>query len=187
MGAVRQTREPRKFTPEEYLTLEENADYRSEYIHGEIYAMSGASFKHVIIATNIVAGLHAQLKGKPCRVLSVDMRVQSEHADFYTYPDIAIVCDKPEMDVRNTLKNPRVIIEILSPSTAAYDRNEKFSYYKNILSLEEYILIDQEKPFFESFRKTATGWLQTTATDVLRIETIDCLLKVEDVYDKTEI
>ena len=140
-----------------------------------------------MIATNIVVSLGLQLKGKPCRVLSVDMRVQSAAADFYTYPDIAIVCDKPEFDGRNTLKNPKVIIEVLSPATAKYDRNEKFEYYKKISSLETYVLVEQDSKFFELFNKADAGWVQTTSKDIIAIDAIGCTLAAADVYDKTEL
>src|SRR5262249_39888199 len=120
-----------RFTPEEYLALERAAERRSEYYAGEIFAMGGASRKHIVIVANISGQLWSQLKGRPCRVYPNDMRVKVSPTGLYTYPDVAVVCglDQFDDDHQDTLLNPTVIIEVLSKSTEAYDRGKKFEHY----------------------------------------------------------
>src|SRR2546423_7792204 len=112
------------FTPEQYLALEREAEYKSEYINGQIYAMSGASREHNLIAVNIVSELHALLRGQPCEAYMSDMRVKVSQTGMYTYPDVVAVCGGPRFEDEHgdTLINPTVIVEVLSPSTEAYDR-----------------------------------------------------------------
>src|SRR5437667_1934288 len=122
------------YSAEQYLALEREAEYKSEYINGQIYAMAGASREHIAIATNLIGELHAQLKGRPCRVYNSDMRVRVKPTGMYTYPDVAALCGEPRFDDEqvDTLTNPSVIIEVLSPSTEAYDRRGKFSHYRKL-------------------------------------------------------
>src|SRR5215510_15498100 len=111
-------------TPEEYLALERKAGYKSEYFAGEIFAMSGASEQHNLIVANVVATLHTQFRNRPCKVYASDMRVKVSPTSLYTYPDVVALCSEPRFDddQKDTLLNPTVIIEVLSPSTEAYDR-----------------------------------------------------------------
>jgi Uma2 family endonuclease len=127
-------------TPQEYLALERQAEYKNEYFAGEMYAMVGASRKHNLIATNIIMLLVQQLKEKPCEVYSSDMRVKAPATDSYTYPDVVVARVEPEFEDEDvdTLLNPILIVEILSSSTASYDRIKKFGYYRTIESLSEY-------------------------------------------------
>ncbi len=147
-------------SPAEYLEIERAAETKSEYIEGEMYAMSGASYEHNLIAANLTAGLHAALRGGSCRVVGSDQRVKEERATFYTYPDLAIHCGEPRFEPDghlDTLLNPTVLIEILSPSTEAYDRGRKFSYYRAIPSLREVVFVAQDRPLVERFSRMDTG------------------------------
>ena len=120
-------------TPEQYLEIERKAEFKSEYFQGEMFAMSGAREPHILIVANAVASLHQQLRQRPCRPLSNDMRVRVTPTGLYTYPDVVIVCAKPQFadDTFDTLLNPTVIIEVLSESTEAYDRGRKFEHYRS--------------------------------------------------------
>src|SRR5580765_534258 len=128
------------YTPEQYLALEREAEYKSEYINGQIYAMLGASREHIVIAVNLVSELRTQFRGRPCEVYNSDMRVKVNPTGMYTYPDVTATCGEPVFDdkQRNTLTNPNVIIEVLSPSTEVYDRGVKFAHYRRLRSLTDY-------------------------------------------------
>src|SRR5437667_7846427 len=133
-------------SPEEYLALERKAPVRSEYLDGDMVAMSGGSREHNLIVTNIVRELSNQLKGRPCEVYPSNMRVKVSATGLYTYPDV-VVCGKPQFEDANvdTLTNPTLIAEVLSDSTEAYDREAKFGHYRKIDSLLEYLLVSQEQ------------------------------------------
>ncbi|MGI9065913.1 MAG: Uma2 family endonuclease [Pyrinomonadaceae bacterium] len=177
-------------TPEEYLALERKADYRSEYLHGEIFAMTGASREHNIIATNIVISLGNQLKGRPCELYVNEMRVKVDAVGLYTYPDVAVVCGEPELEDKyvDTLLNPTVLIEILSKSTERYDRIAKSDYYRRLPSLAEYLLVAQEQYRVEQYNRQSDGhWLLTETQSlegVVDLQSINCSLALRDVYDK---
>ena len=128
-------------TPEEYLAIERQAQCKSEYFEGEIFAMSGASPEHNQIAANVLAEIHTQLKKRPCRVFMSDMRVKVSPTGLYTYPDVVAFCDPPRFDdkQKDTLLNPLVIIEVLSDSTEAYDRGKKFLAVKKPVISEKTI------------------------------------------------
>ena len=132
-----------RFTPEEYLALERQAEYRSEFFHGEIFAMAGASREHNLIAGNVSRELGNQLKGRPCETYQSDMRVKVSDTGLYTYPDVVVACGELafEDDEVDTLLNPTLLIEVLSESTESYDRGKKFGYYRTIQSLAEYLLV----------------------------------------------
>src|SRR5919199_1130147 len=135
MSAVPKTR----LTPEQYLAIERKAEFKSEYYNGEMFAMAGASEPHNRIKDNLIGELHARLKVSACHSYSSDMRVKVSRTGLYTYPDIVIICGKPELEDAHgdTLLNPQVIIEVLSDSTEKYDRGKKFRHYKQIESLRE--------------------------------------------------
>lgn len=140
------TAQPKPYlTPEEYLAMERVSEAKHEYLAGSIYAMAGGSKRHNRIAGSAYATLYAQLRRRNCVVYPSDMRVKSVQTGLYTYPDITIVCgnEQFEDDIEDTLLNPTVIVEVLSPSTEKYDRGKKFQHYRTILSLREYILIAQ--------------------------------------------
>lgn len=156
--------EKRRYTIAEYLEMEEKAVDRHEYDNGEILMMSGGTYKHSRINMNFGGALVAALKGKPCHPLDSNMRVRIVRENRYVYPDISIVCGAPDFDVddpkQTTITNPRVVIEVLSESTAAYDRGKKFEAYRAIPSLEMYVLVAQDEPLVETFRRGEEGtWI----------------------------
>ena len=151
-------------TPQEYLARERKAEYKSEYFAGEMFAMAGATWEHTLIKDNLARATGNQLEGGPCHVITSDLRVKVDSTGLYTYPDIIIVCDKPEFEdnVFDTLRNPRVLVEVLSESTEDYDRGTKFKHYRQIPSLKEYVLISQTEPLVERHVRQSNGdWLMT--------------------------
>ena len=175
------------FTPEEYLVSERKATLKSEYINGEILAMSGASLAHTRITADIVTELNNQLRGGACEVISNDMRVKTGPKGAYFYADVVVFCGEPEVEdnVFDTLLNPILVIEVLSPSTEAYDRGEKFRHYQELASLQEYILVSQDTVRVEQYRPLKTHWGQTefrAPEDVLPLASIGCELPLRDIY-----
>jgi Uma2 family endonuclease len=142
-------------SPEEYLAIERQSDYRSEYFAGEMFAMSGASEAHNIIAGNLFFALRLALAGKSCQSYISDMRVRIARTGLYTYPDVVVVCGERLFDdtENDTLLNPTLIIEVLSPSTEAYDRGRKFEHYASIPSLQEYVLVNQDQPSVQLYQR----------------------------------
>jgi Uma2 family endonuclease len=180
-------------TPEEYLTLERASAERHEYFAGEIFAMGGASEPHNLIVTNLVRELSLQLKGRPCRTYANDMRVKVSPTGLCTYPDVVVVCGEARFEdvQRDTLLNPTVIIEVLSKSTEAYDRGEKFEHYRKLASLAEYLLISQDKMHVDHYvRQPDHQWLlsESSAADQrVGLPAIGCELPVAEIYDKVDL
>lgn len=180
-------------TPEEYLAIERKAEYKSEYFDGEIFAMAGASERHVIIVANTMFLLVGQLRGRSCKAYSSDLRVKVRPTGLYTYPDIVVVCGKAvfEDEHKDTLLNPTVLIEVLSESTEAYDRGQKFAHYRTLGSFSDYLLISQDKPRIEYFRRQPDNqWLFSDnfgLHKVVEVSSIKCKLPLAEVYDKIEI
>jgi Uma2 family endonuclease len=148
------TAQPKRYiTEQEYIEFERASTSKHEYFDGQIYAMTGASRIHNLIAGNTLATLHGQLRRKPCQVLPSDMRVKVMRTGLNTYPDLVVICGEPEFtdDVFDTLVNPLVLIEVLSPSTERYDRGMKFQNYRTIESLQDYILIAQDHYHVEHY------------------------------------
>jgi len=175
-----------KLSPKVYLEQERLSDSKSEYIAGELFAMSGGSPAHNLIGANIIRELGNQLKKRPCRVYTSDQRVQV--SDGYVYPDVSIVCGKPEFADSDNLQNPTMLVEVLSPSTEDYDAGSKFAHYRQIDSLQEYLMVAQESHHFIHYiRQADNRWLLTEYTNeqtILELTSIDCQLSMEDVYDK---
>jgi Uma2 family endonuclease len=174
-------------TPEEYIASERKATLKSEYLNGEIVAMSGASNEHNLITMNTANGLYNQVTERGCRVYASDMRVGISAGISYFYPDIAVTCDKPrfEDDVFDTLTNPQVIIEVLSDSTAGYDRGEKFIRYRQLESLQEYILISQDQVQVDHYLRQGKQWVLTefsTFEDILSLVSIGAELPLRQIY-----
>lgn len=180
-------------TPEEYLALERKAESKSEYFDGEIFAMVGASRKHNLITVNITRELSQQLKGKPCEVYSSDMRVRIPNANIYTYADLTVACGDPKFEDTHvdTLLNPVLIVEVLSKSTASYDRRQKFAFYRTIDSLTDYILVSQDSFHVEQYTKQADGrWLLAdfrSPEDVLQLDSVQCSLALGEIYDRVSL
>ena len=174
-------------TPEEYITAERKATLKSEYLNGEIVAMSGASDTHNLITMNASTALYNQLADRGCRVYASDMRVGISAGISYFYPDIAVTCDKPrfEDDVFDTLTNPQVIIEVLSDSTAGYDRGEKFIRYRQLESLQEYILISQDQVQVDHYLRQGKQWVLSEFSaleDVFPLVSISAELSLRQIY-----
>jgi len=174
------------YTVEEYLALERQAEFKSEYIDGQIVAMSGGSFAHSRIGTDLVIALGNLLDRTRCEVLNSDMRVRVDPR-LYTYPDATVICDEPELEdaEQDTLLNPAVIFEVLSPSTEAYDRGKKFRRYQRIPSLRQYVLVSQSQPTIEVFTRQGDFWTYREASGLdasIFLESIDCTLALGEVY-----
>lgn len=146
-------------TDEDYLAFERSSPIRHEFHDGQLVAMSGASEAHNLICGNLFAALHGALRGHACRVFSHDMRVKPSATKSYVYPDIVIACPPITYldDNRDTLLNPRVVIEVLSPSTESYDRSAKFDLYREASSLQQYVLISQDAARAVSYIKQSAG------------------------------
>ena len=170
------------FTPEEYIALERKAEYKSEYFDGHIIAMSGASRAHNRITLDISTELNLRLRGKDCEVFSSDMRVRAGDSDAYFYPDAVVVCGKQEFEdnVLDTLLNPILVVAVLSP-----DRGEKFTRYKQIAFLQEYLLVSQDSVRVEHHRRHVAQWMLSHyryLEEVLPLPSIGCELSLRDIY-----
>lgn len=182
---------------EEYITLERKAKpdantVRNEYIQGEIIPMSGASFAHNLIKGNIFVQLHNRLIESSCVVFANEMRVGIPSAKAYFYPDVGVVCDEPrfEDNVFDTLLNPIVIVEVLSPSTEGYDRGEKFSRYRQLDSLKEYILVSQDTVNVERFLRKRDEWSYTFFQELeqhLPLTALQCELPLQEIYGRVTL
>ena len=188
-----------RLTPEEYIIFERKAlpsaeIIRHEYINGELIAMSGASRAHNLITINISTALHSRLRGSRCETYANEMRVSTPTTTSYFYPDVVVVCEEPrfEDDVFDTLLNPIILVEVLSPSTQVYDRREKFAHYRQLASLQEYILVSQDKVLVEHYRRqgqesTAKDWIFTdfqALEESLPLTSIQCELPLQEIYER---
>lgn len=178
---------------EDYLTMEAVSPVKHEYFDGEIFQMAGASERHNNVAGNIYSELHSQLKKRTCKVYQNDMRLYIEKEGIYVYPDVLVVCGKPEIKKYKGLDNilnPILIIEVLSESTADYDKSTKFEQYRTIESFREYLLVSQHAKQIIRYTKQSDGsWnLMDFIGDKTEIElvSIECTLTMDDIYDKVE-
>ena len=179
-------------TPQEYLVQERKAAFKSEYYHGEVFAMAGATREHNLIVGNVVRETGYSLKARPCEVYPSDMRVKVSSTGLYTYPDATVVCGGPEFDDEqfDTLLNPTVLFEVLSESTESYDRGAKFRQYRKIASLKEYVIISPDRASVECYiRQADGGWLlqeyqalEQTAT----FESINVTIALSEIYRNVE-
>lgn len=177
---------------EDYLAAEEASDVKHEYYKGEVFAMAGGSIAHNQIVGNTLAAINNFLRGKSCQVFPSDLKVHNEANTLFTYPDISIVCGKPESwGKRNdTITNPVVLIEVLSASTQGYDRGQKFYLYRSIPSVKEYIFISSTELLVERYAKQATGFWNFRETadpdEIFQVETIDFSCAVKELYRNVE-
>lgn len=177
-------------TPAEYLTLERQAEYKSEYYDGEIFAMTGASRRHNLISLSIGGKLYARLLDQACEVYSGDMRVHVPATGLYTYPDVVAVCGEPrfEDEMVDTLINPVLIVEVLSKSTARYDRIDKFAHYRSIPSFAEHLLVSQDEYRVEHNARQPDGrWLLTDirgGEGRVGLASVGCVLALSEIYDR---
>lgn len=145
------------FSAEDYLAWEAEQTVKHEYLAGEVFAMAGASDAHVTICLNLAASLRAHLRGKPCRTYIADMKLQVQTADAFFYPDVFVSCSAADAALPHFKREPVLIVEVLSPATAAFDRGGKFAFYRQLPSLQEYVLIDSERMGVDVFRRDANG------------------------------
>jgi Uma2 family endonuclease len=177
-----------KITEDEYLRLDRAADCRSEFVDGEMFAMSGGSLRHAMLPVNWATGLVAQLRSGNCRVFSSDMRTRISARGAYVYPDLSVVCGQPKIHEGSAdiLTNPKVVIEILSPSTADYDRGKKFELYREIPSLDEYVLTHQDSPHIEHYaRQPDSSWIFREYRGIessIELLSIGCKVQLADIY-----
>jgi len=182
----------KRLTAEEYLEFERNSEIKHEFYNGRIYAMAGAKRRHNLIALNIGSEIRTHLKGRKCEAYPSDMRIYIPRFGLYTYPDVSVVCGKPEFQdaVLDTLLNPVLLIEILSDSTESYDRGKKFQHYRSIESLQEYVLVSQNEARIEKYIRQGDGfWVLSEAVGVessIMFESIDCPISLAEVYDKID-
>jgi Uma2 family endonuclease len=175
---------------EDYLAFEEQSDIKHEFFRGEIFAMAGGSFNHAKISSNIVIELGQKLRGKSCTPMGSDMRIHTP-SGLDTYPDVSIFCGKPELqDNKRTLLNPIVIFEVLSPSTRSYDRGSKFTLYRSIPSLQDYILVDSETILIEHYRRAHNNeWIlheYRNITENIYITAIEDSLSLNAIYEQID-
>lgn len=177
---------------DEYIELERRSDVKHAFQRGIVVAMAGASPRHNAIAINVGAALVVALRGGPCAALSSDQRVHVEATGLYTYPDVTVVCGEPRFHPKypDTLLNPRLLVEVLSPSTEAYDRTTKFDNYRTIRSFEEYVLVYQDQKRVEHYRRLETGqWILTEAVGEeasIALPGLGCSLRLADLYAGVE-
>jgi Uma2 family endonuclease len=179
-----------RVTPEQYLAAERAAEFKHEYYDGHIYAMTGGSYRHGQIIGNLTAELHTALRKRPCSVVPNDLRLRVSPGGLSTYPDIVVICGDPKFadDQDDTLLNPALIVEVLSPSTEAYDRGFKSAQYRTLESLQEYALVSQTEPRVEVFRRQAGAhWLLSEAIGleaVCDFGSLDCAVPLAGIYAK---
>lgn len=172
-------------THQEYLEWEALQEQKNEYYAGEVFAQAGASSKHTELAGNLFALAHAHLKGKPCRAYIADMKLRVPEVDAFFYPDVMVTCDVRDRDIDIYKLHPVLIAEVLSESTAEYDRTFKFACYQNIVTLRDYLLISQDVYSVEHFHLNDSGeWVRTIHAydDLFRLDCIDLDVAVSDVY-----
>ena len=182
------------YTEREYFQIEEKASYKSEYFRGEIFMMAGGTPNHNRIKENLSGEIYSILKKrKTCRSYSSDQRIYISENLLYTYPDLAIICGLNQYSEKNknTITNPTVLVEVISESTGAYDRGDKFRLYRDIESLQEYILVNSINVGVEVYRRTADNhWLLAETTyklsDITTIQSIEASILLSDLYDGTE-
>ncbi|MBK1719004.1 Uma2 family endonuclease [Thiocystis violacea] len=175
---------------EDYLAAErECIDEKHEYVAGQVFAMTGATYNHNLVTTNLARELSNQLKPRPCVVLANDMRLRIQTADACTYPDIVVLCDEPAFHDRrkDVLTDARFVAEVLSPSTEGYDRGDKFALYRALPGLRQYVLIAQNRFAIDVFTRRDDGWLLEAHSDpdaLVYFESIDCRIRLGEIYDK---
>ena len=184
------TQPKHNYSPREYLDLERASEHKSEFLNGEIFAMGGASARHALIVVNTSGELRNLLRDRLCTVYATDLRVSVTYDGLYTYPDVIVVCGEPKFidNAFDTLTNPVLIVEVLSPTTKNYDRGEKFEQYRKIEDLKEYLLVAQDRPHVEHYIKQPDGtWLLSEIESrdaTVDLPSLDCSLSLAEVYAK---
>ena len=176
-------------SPEEYLSIERRAEFKSEYLDGVAYEMAGGSERHNLITANIIIALGVQLRDRPCRVYPSDLKVRLPNSRRFFYPDVSVVCGETQFadEERDVILNPVLVVEVLSDSTEAFDRGKKFASYQQIESLREYLLVSQGEFLAEHYLRQEAGWLYTRAPGLdasLNLPALDCRVALSDFYNK---
>ncbi|MDB9318103.1 MULTISPECIES: Uma2 family endonuclease [Cyanophyceae] len=177
-------------SPEEYLEIEKSSPIKHEYIQGQIYAMAGASDAHVTITANLVTLLRNHIRGTGCRLYVADMKVRIESLNIFYYPDIMVTCDQRDTSFEYFKRYPSLIIEVLSPSTEALDRGDKFSDYQELETLQEYVLISQNRRRVDCFRRNAADrWelYSYRGNQELQLNTLNFSSSLTDVYEDVSL
>lgn len=183
----------RRWTADEYLALERSAERRSEFLDGEIFTIAGASRRHALIVSNLVGELRAALADRRCLVFSSDLRLRVTPTGLYTYPDVMVACGNVEFadEQEDTLLNPALIIEVLSPSTEDWDRGGKFGHYRTIESVREYLLVEQQRPHLELYTRQTDGrWVfsETGPTSSnIELASLGLTLAIDAIYAKLDL
>lgn len=182
---------PQHLTPDEYLQLEDQNSIKHEYIDGEAYAMAGASDAHVTIAGNLFALLRSHVRGTGCRVYISDMKARIEARNRFYYPDVIVTCDARDSETSDYKRFPKLIVEVLSDSTEAFDRGDKFADYQTLESLQEYVLINTRHQRVECFRRNEAGlWVlqyYTPETKTFHLESINFTDTLAALYEDVEL
>jgi Uma2 family endonuclease len=178
-----------RLTAEQYLAFERKSEFRHEFVNGRIVAMAGASRRHNLISMNLSREISAQLRDRPCEAYAAYMRVKVSEAGRYTYLDLVVVCGEPRFEDSelDTLENPTLIIQILSPSTEAEDRGSRFADFRRLESLREYVLVAQDRVLVERFARQGDDWVLTELNrpdEVLRLPSVGCEVALSEVYAK---
>jgi len=176
----------------EYLAGEERPGPRHEYVDGQVFAMAGATKTHGTIAGNVFAALRTHLRGTPCRAWVADMKVRVAASNVFYYPDVVATCAEADLrpdSPQNFVNLPTLVVEVLSPSTEKVDRREKLLAYRQLASLQEYMLIDQERQWVEVFRRSEAGWMQELAGagESITLSSLGITLTLSDIYEDTEV
>ncbi len=187
VSSVPQTAAQSTMTYAEYVAAEVASTVKHEWLRGEVFAMAGGTLEHARLGASVTGELRASLRGRPCGVFSSDLRVKVEATGLTTYPDVSIVCGKPEVssDDPHAIVNPIVLVEVLSDSTEAYDRGEKFAHYRRIPSLREYVLVSQRERRIEVHRLNESGrWelYEAAVGESIMLDSLGCQLSVDEVY-----
>ncbi len=184
-----QTAEQLRFSAEDYLAWEETQVEKHEFVAGEVFAMVGARQDHVVVSGNIFAGLKQRLRGTPCRPYVADLKLRVDAADAFFYPDVMVSCHPGDLGNQQFIANPSLIVEVLSDSTAAYDRGDKFAAYRKLPSLQEYLIVDIDARRVECFRRTADNdWLLHDYADETECElhSLNIRLPMSEIFEDIE-
>jgi Uma2 family endonuclease len=175
-----------QFTPAEYLAWEEQQEFRHEYVDGEVYAMTGGTINHSTIAVNIIAMLKNQLRGSGCQVLNSDAKVQTIESNSYCYPDVSVTCDARDRHADKFISHPCLIVEVLSPTTEAYDRGDKFRIYRRSLDLQEYVLVSTNEICLDIYqRNERSRWelMSYGVGDLVELKSVNCTFPIAQIYE----
>lgn len=171
---------------EEYLRIEGDSLVRHEYLDGVVWAMGGGTDEHAAVAANVIRLLGNQLLGKPCRVYTGDLRIRVRATGLTTYPDASVICDRVQFDPKDpkhtTALNPKVVVEVTSPTTEKYDREEKLEHYKKVSALREVVVVSHREKLIEVWRRVGNKWVHQSFRDVAPIASLGCALTVAEVY-----